>query len=56
MSPRGVVRTLEGYQQEERVGLIASGKRRQLLRLFIILPINQYQFSDISMYVYFRLE
>lgn len=24
MSPRGVVRTLEEYQQEERVGLIAS--------------------------------
>lgn len=56
MSPRGVVRTLEEYQQEERVGLIASGKRRQHLRLLIILPINQYQFSDISLHVYFGLE
>lgn len=50
MSPRGVVRTLEEYQQEERVGLIASHKRRRHLRLFIIVQ-NQYQVSDISLYL-----
>lgn len=48
MLPRGVVRILEEYQQEEKEGLIASGKQMQHLRLFIILPINQYQFVDIS--------